>query len=156
MKGLKTILVILLVGLLLGSVAYILQTEALVQVWEARVRDADSYFQMVETVEHAQRYSKDLQDALRVMANENGLLCERDAKMVKVVAVYDEENQRLKAALKEAIEKLQDQQKELNEVYDEIGRLQYKIQCLEKALELIPTPADPDTDVSTDPLDNPC
>jgi len=85
--------------------------------------------------EHAEQVENDLLDVVKSLSHENTLLCERDAKTLKVVAEFEEENRRLKCSLSDAVKRLEDQQTEINSLIDQADDLRYKVEVLEKALD---------------------
>ena len=113
---------------------YVIRTEVFVHAWQDRVASVDFRQSEVNKLAVAQEYGRTAMSSCRMLAVENGLLCERDAKMTKYVAAMEEENTKLKASLAESVEHLQALIKDNNGLHDEVNQLGYKIQCLEQAL----------------------
>ena len=151
MKKFVAICFALLFAMTAASVYTAIDTEQRAYRWDQYTAGAQYTWEVVTEIRNAQDYNRECLSAVKSLAVENGLLSEREAKMVEVVNVYEEQNTLLKKSLQEAVSKLKEQQDELNKLYDEIGRLQYKIEVLERALDLVPTPADPDESTETDP-----
>jgi len=135
MRGLYGIIAILLIGICAASTYTACDTEIRAQRWERRVASATWAQGIIEDVQSSQKYSGRLLDALSVMASENGILCERDAASMKVIAEFEDENRRLKTALAESIDRLQSQETQINDLIDGNGTLRYKIQALEQTIE---------------------
>ena len=150
--ALRAFLMIVLCGLLIIGGYYIVSTEVHVFTWQRRVASIKYQEQKILDIRSAQEYSRHLFEAARMMAIENSLLCERDAKMTEFVAALGEENTRLKASVDESITRMESLLEENNELYREIGRLKFQVQCLEKALDFMPTSAEPE-DIKEDLLD---
>jgi hypothetical protein len=132
----------LVAGLLLGICGGLIydaaNIEYRVHMWDKRVRSAEQFEEQAKMVCYAQKYGEHCLDAVRSLALENGLLCEREAKTVLYVAGMEEENMRLKGSLAEAVARLQSQVEEINDLNDEVYRLEYKVAVLEAALEFGP------------------
>jgi hypothetical protein len=82
----------------------------------------------------ANRYSRSLMETVRMQAAENGILCERDIAHANQVAIFDEENRMLKASLADAVDRLEEQDEQINDLIDEAERLSYQVEVLEEAL----------------------
>jgi myo-inositol-1-phosphate synthase len=65
---------------------------------------------------------------------ENRLLCEREAKMLEVVAEFEVQSRALATSLSEAVEKLQSQEVIINELIDENTRYMIQVKQLENEL----------------------
>ena len=135
MKALTGFICFVLVGICVGTTYHAMDVESRAAKWQEYVESNQFIESMNNDILEANMYSQRLVEAVRMLANENGLLCEREARMVQIVAEFEEENRRLKAALNEAVDMLQEQQDEMNALYETIDRLQYKVKVLEKALE---------------------
>lgn len=135
MRSLMAFVCFLLIGICVGTSYIAIDTEARAVRWRQNAESTEYIQELNCQILQANDYSQRLMEAVRMLANENGILCERDAAMVKVVAEYEEENARLKASLKEAVTTMQSQQQELNALYEQVERLKYKVQVLEQALE---------------------
>jgi chromosome segregation ATPase len=135
MRSLMAFVCFLLIGVCVGTSYIAIDTETRAVRWKQNIESVEYIQDLNCQILQAHDYSERLLEAVRMLANENGILCERDAAMVKVVAEYEEENTRLKSSLKEAVTTMQSQQQELNALYEQVERLKYKVQVLEKALE---------------------
>jgi chromosome segregation ATPase len=91
---------------------------------------------------------------IEVLATENSLLCERDIASSKIVAEFEDENRRLLSVVSESIERLQEQEAEINALHDQNDSLNYKVRTLERALKVIEDVQNntDDTEVSPFPL----
>jgi hypothetical protein len=132
------LLVVLLCALTIGLSAQLVYQDQQSAVWTRRSTRADAIYKFNLQVRHAQDYSRPLVDAVRTLANENGLLCEREAKATQVLVEFEQENRNLKRSLAEACDRLDKQQTEINNLIDERDALMYKLRVLEKAIELLP------------------
>lgn len=126
-------IILLVICALLG--AYVADVESRASRWNEYIGSAQQLEEVNENLLASQVYSQRLMEAVRALSLENGLLCEREAKMVEVVSQYKEENRRLKQALTEAVNKMKEQRIKMNEMYEQIDRLHYKIEVLEQALD---------------------
>lgn len=135
MKSLLGFLCVILAGLLIGSVIYIGDTQVHVNRWKAEVQTAANYREMAREFLVMKDYTTRLVEAVRMQASENGILCEREAKMVQVVSEFEAENRRLKESLKEAVERLQEQEEQINDLMDTNERYSYQIHSLERQVE---------------------
>lgn len=135
MKSLLGFLCVILAGLLIGSVIYIGDTQVHVNRWKAEVQTAANYREMAREFLVMKDYTTRLVEAVRMQASENGILCEREAKMVQVVSEFEAENRRLKESLKEAVERLQEQEEQINDLMDSNERYSYQVRSLERQVE---------------------
>jgi uncharacterized coiled-coil DUF342 family protein len=147
MKGSLGLICILFTGLLIAMLAglfYIGDLELSLSRWRVELNYAQRPEQGPSEFSQMKKHSDDLLEAVQTLANENGLMCKRDAAMVKTVAEFEEENRNLKNALKEACHNLQEQEDRINTLIEENNRLSYKINALEAAMEVMrnkaPTP----------------
>ena len=146
MKTVRTLLVMFLLGFTISLTFQVAKSERYADVWRDRVASLEQREADIETIENAQEYGGRAVEAVRMLAVENGLLCERDAKLTLYVAAMEEENAKLKASVSESVERMQARLEENNELHQEINNLSYKIRCLEQALEAVEVkqPADVD------------
>jgi|GEM_PF-3064017 len=107
------------------------------KVWSDRVKASGQMQQYQRDSLKAIEFGHTCLAACRSLATENGLLCERDAKMTKYVAAMEEENARLKAVVAESVDRIEAELEQNNDLHDEISNLKYKIQCLEDALKAV-------------------
>lgn len=106
-------------------------------VWQERVESVEYVEDTTQDLLQAQEYSQSLLDIIAVLATENTLLCERDVASSKIVAEFEDENRRLLGVVSESIDRLQEQETEINALHDENDTLSYKIRALERALKVI-------------------
>jgi len=139
MRGLYGMICLLLVGLVAGMAIFIGDNEMHAARWNNRVEKIEYMETLNQDLLRSQEYSFMLMEATRMLANENGILCERDAKTVQQVAVFDEENRLLKSSLVEATGKIEEMLVDLNELIDENEALRYKNKVLEQSLEVLTT-----------------
>ena len=131
------LLCLLLLALVVTTACLSLQTEMHAERWTNRVTSLGEVEQLNRELLQAFQYTQCSLDATRMLANENGILCEREAKVTLVLAGLEEENLTLKNSLNEAVGKLELQLSQINVLMDINDRLRYKIDCLETALEAI-------------------
>ena len=141
MKVIRTyvgmLLLLLIVGASTAMFAQLAKTELYVKTWEDRVEAVEYQEQQVSATLMSQQYCQRLLEAIKMLAVENGLLCEREAKLTQYVAIMEEENTKLKAALSESVDRLETAITETENLYETIDNLKYRIQCLEKALNAV-------------------
>lgn len=157
MRTFARLLLTLMGCALVGASVYIaVDTETRAARWQQRVNSAESIEATNLMILRSQDYSNLLMESLRVMANENGLLCERDAKAMDVMLALEEANAKLKAALAEATNLMQGQLAENDRLMEELDRAYYRIMLLERTVDSLtpqPTPADDLDDIKDDLLD---
>jgi hypothetical protein len=108
-----------------------------VEKWNNRMESTEAIMERTKQTQQAQEYSQSLLSVIQDLAHENTLLCERDAKTLRVVAEFEEENRRLTQALDNSVEHLAAQQTEINDLIDQNYQLSYKVDVLERALYTI-------------------
>jgi predicted RNase H-like nuclease (RuvC/YqgF family) len=111
--------------------------------WHKRVASYNQVQELNREVRYANEYSQGLADAVRMLALENGILCERDKAATEVVVQYEEESRRLKMSLAEACKRLEEQVGQINDLTDEVEDLRWQVDTLEKALDKVKA-AEPD------------
>lgn len=134
MKSLLGFTCVVLIVICAVLTSFVLETERHAARWSERTESVEVAERYNNKLLESARYSEKLMESVQVLASENMMLCERDAKMAQVVSQYKEENRRLKQSLTEAVNRLRKQNTEMNELHEHIDRLMYKIQVLEKAL----------------------
>jgi hypothetical protein len=122
---------LLLVALNFGTWFCLANNEASVQRWQRRVATADAVIAWNEEIAFANEYAQNCYEAVRMLATENGLLCEREAATVKTIAAFEEESLKLKSSLDDAVDRLQKQEKTINDLIEENENLTWKIEVLE-------------------------
>lgn len=137
MRGLLGFVCLLLIGLCVGLTFLVADTETRADRWNERITALHRVEQLNRDLLLAQEYSSGCIEATRMLAIENGLLCEREAKMVQVVSEFETENRSLKNSLSEAVERLEDQVAQINKLMEENGRLNWRVETLEKALDAV-------------------
>lgn len=150
MKRFQLVIVTLLIGCVAGLAYRAVKIETEVARWRLNVKSAEALAAINERVLDAHIFSRDITEACRMLANENGILCEREVKMTKYVTAVEDENTRLKGALKEAVVKLEDQRDEINQLHNELEKAYSRMDVLERALGIRPHEAD---DVKNELLD---
>ena len=103
--------------------------------WQARVDLVQEMQGLNQDILKSQRYSNKLLEAVRMLASENGILCERERAVTGVVMSLEEENLRLSLSLDEAIQRLKEDDVRINELLDANERLQYQLETLERAFD---------------------
>jgi predicted site-specific integrase-resolvase len=111
--------------------------EVCAERWSKRVTSHNQVQELNRKVLYANEYSQGLAEAVRMLALENGLLCERDKAATEVVVQYEEESRRLKMSLAEACKRLEEQIVQINELTDEVEGLRWQVETLEKALDKV-------------------
>ena len=127
----------LLAALLAVMTAQLSCTDFQAAAWERRAESVDRLEDLNRDIVRSYNFSQLALEATRMLAVENGLLCEREAKLTQVVAGVEEENRSLKSSLDESVSRLQTQVEEINRLIDENTRLSWKVLCLESALEAV-------------------
>jgi len=148
MKKFQLVVILLLSAVVAGLAFDASNIEARVALWERRVQSAQYKDDINTKILDSNTYSRDCLSTARMLATENGILCEREQKLVAYIAEIEEKNARLKSSLKEAVESLESNLQEINRLSDELSKANFRLEALEAALKLIPTPAKPD-DVDT-------
>ena len=111
--------------------------EVCAERWHKRVASYNQVQELNRKVLYANEYSQGLAEAVRMLALENGILCERDKAATEVVMQYEEESRRLKMSLAEACKRLEEQTVQINELTDEIEDLRWQVGTLEKILDKV-------------------
>lgn len=140
MKGTTNFLCLLLIGLTAAMGYYSFQTEMHAQRWTKQASALQRVEILNATIAKSHDLNQDMHEAIRMLVAENGLLCERDAKMTQVVAEFEAENRALKNSLAEAVDNLEDQRNQINNLIRENNNLKWKVSTLEEAIERIPEP----------------
>jgi hypothetical protein len=105
--------------------------------WKTRMESTESVMERAKQTQQSQEYSQSLLEVIKELAHENTLLCERDAKTLRVVSEFEEENRRLTHSLDDAVAHLASQQTEIDTLIDQNYQLNYQVDVLERALYLI-------------------
>lgn len=137
MRGLLGFICLLLLGICAGLAHFTIQTETNAARWVARVNAIENVDRLNREVLQSLEYAQMALEATRSLALENGLLCEREAKVSAEYAVIEEENRALKASLTEAVQRLEAQVAQINELMRDNESMAFKIQTLERALKAI-------------------
>lgn len=74
-------------------------------------------------------------DVIDTLADENAILIEREAGMVRLVVATEEESRALKTALSESVAKMQAQEERINEVIDSNSIYMLQIRTLRTLLK---------------------
>jgi len=139
MRGLLGFICLLLIGLCVGLISIVGQTEMNAERWNRRVNAIEHVQELNRQVLQALDYSYISMEATKMLAVENGLLVERERKVVQAYSIIEEENRSLKNSLDEAVDRLEEQVEQINELIDENESLTWRVDTLERALELIET-----------------
>jgi hypothetical protein len=137
MKRFQLFVIVLLGGCVAGLAYNAASIEYRVRVWESRVRSAKALADINEGILGAASYSRELMEAVRMLANENGILCEREAKTVKYVASIEDESARLKESLKESVEAIQAQTEKIDDLTTELATANFRVRVLETAMKSV-------------------
>ena len=137
LKTSATLSIIMLLSVVAGGLYYIVDSEMMAERWEDKVKSVEYVENINSQILQANLYSSQLMEAVRMLAVENGLLCERDAKMAQVVAAFEEENRALKASLMESVDQMEDQIEEINDLVSDNETLKWKVRTLESALNKV-------------------
>lgn len=132
---LRSAFICFLIGFSVIVTIQMCKTEHYVRVWQNRVASLEQREADIGYIETAQDYGRLAVESCRMLALENGLLCEREAKMTSVVAALQEENTKLKGAIAESVENMQAMLDENNDLHREINRLNFHVEVLENSLE---------------------
>jgi len=119
--------------------------------WAERVSSYEEVRQLNRELYVSNQYSSHLVEGVRMLAVENGLLCERDIAAAKVVMQYEEENRRLKTSLGDACKRLEEQIDQINTLMDEVENLRWQIKVLEDAIARSNEEEPPATDETVSP-----
>lgn len=137
MKGMTGFICFSLIGICAGLAYEAANPHIQATMWERRVERLEKVEKLNNDLLYAQAYARDCFEAVRMLAVENGLLCEREAKMVQAMTIREEENRALKASLSEAVERLQEQTKQINELMEANSKLKWQVKTLEEALGVV-------------------
>jgi hypothetical protein len=130
-------------------------TEATVARWETRVQSVERLETTNLQIQQSQQYSQTLMYTVSELATQNSIMCDRELGIQLVVVGFEEENRRLTFSLSDSVERLESQQVEINELIDEHGRLRYKIEVLELALQAVAAAEEDECDVEKLDVDGP-
>ena len=111
--------------------------EVCAERWSKRVNSFQQVRALNQELLLAHEYSETLAEAVRMLALENGLLCERNKAATEVVMQYEEESRRLKMSLAEACKRLEEQIVQINDLTDEVEDLRWQVETLEKILDKV-------------------
>lgn len=137
MRGLTGFACLLLLGICAGLAHFTVQTEMHAARWAARASQLEHVEELNRDLLQAQEYSQLALEATKMLALENGLLCEREAKVAQAYSIIEAENRSLKASLAESVERLEDQIEQINSLIQENEQLTWRNQTLERALKAI-------------------
>jgi hypothetical protein len=135
MKKLLVFSVLALIGLNIGMAFNVANTEICAERWNDRVNAIEHVRGLNLEILKAHAYSESLIESVRMLALENGLLCERNKAAAEVAVQYEEESRRLKMSLAEACKRLEKQIQQINKLVDEVERLTWQVETLEKVLD---------------------
>ena len=105
--------------------------------WGNRVDSLRRVEDLNRKILYANEYSQGLAEAVRMLALENGILCERDKAATEVVVQYEEESRRLKMSLGDACKRLEEQNVQINELIDKVEELRWQVGVLENAFDKV-------------------
>ncbi len=105
--------------------------------WSKRVDSLRQVQELNRKVLYANEYSQGLAEAVRMLALENGILCERDKAATEVVVQYEEESRKLKMSLGDACKRLEEQLGQINKLIDEVEDLTWQVGVLEDAFDKV-------------------
>jgi hypothetical protein len=104
-------------------------------VWQERMESVEHVEDAAQDLLQAQEYSGSLLGVIEVLATENTILCERDIASSRIVAEFEDENRRLLSVVSESIERLQEQEAEINALHDENDSLSWQVRTLEVVIQ---------------------
>lgn len=142
MRNLLVFICFLLIGISATLAVFVYDTERHADRWNERITSLARVEQLNADVSRSQYYSGQLMEAAKSLALENGLLCERDAKMVQVVSEFEIENRALKESLAEAVGMLEEQSDQIDALLDENAELEYKNESLRNQVETLESAID--------------
>lgn len=137
MKGLLIFICVALLGCCIGLAHFTAQTEMHAARWTERMVALEHVESLNMDLVRAMEYSELSVDAVRMLAHENVIMCQRDAKMVEVVAVFEEENRALKNSLSEAVTRLEEQLEQINDLFGENDDLYWEIDTMQNTILLM-------------------
>ena len=137
MRGLLGFVCLLLVGMCAAMAHFTVQTEMHATRWSQRVNSLEHVEALNRDLLMAQEYSQLALEATKMLALENGLLCEREQKVSQAYGILEAENRALKASLAEAVGRLENQVEQINELIEENESLTWRCETLERALKAI-------------------
>ena len=129
------ILALIAMNVIMGSNIAIVEVCA--ERWSKRLNSVQQVQELNMEILRAHEYSENLVEAVRMLASENGLLCERNKAATEVVIQYEEESRRLKMSLGEACKRLKEQLELINELIDEVESLRWQVETLEDILNSV-------------------
>jgi len=136
-KTLYMACVVALIAMNIIMAVSVANTDVCAARWTARVNSFQQARELNQELLLAHEYSENLIESVRMLALENGILCERDKAATEVVVQYEEESRRLKMSLNEACKRLEEQTVQINELTDESERLGWQIEILENILDTV-------------------
>jgi len=131
MRGLLGFICLLLVGCVAGLALYVGDNE----VHYRRATQLQRIEALNLQVRAAQEYSQWTVEATKMLAVENGLLVEREQKLTLAYAMIEEENRALKRSLAEAVDTLEEQVEQINELIDSNESLSWQVEVLQSAID---------------------
>lgn len=136
-KTLYGFCVVALVAMNVVMAIGVANTEVCASRWADRVTSFQATRELNQELLLAHEYSENLIESVRMLALENGILCERDKAATEIVVQYEEDNRRLRMSLAEACKRLEEQVVQINELTDEVEGLRWQVKTLEKALDFM-------------------
>jgi regulator of replication initiation timing len=137
MKGLMGFVCLLLIGICTGMGYLTMQTEMHADRWNERVTSLEHVEALNMDLVRAMEYSDLSMATTATLAGEISTMCQRDAKMVEVVAAFEEENRALKNSLSESVNRLEDQLEQINDLFDENDNLYWEIGVMQDTVVLM-------------------
>jgi hypothetical protein len=144
MKRFQLFVILFLSAISVGLIYDTVNIEYRVFKWEEHLQTAEAINDINTKILDAHIYSKDVLNMAQLLVEENSALLEREAKTVQYVTQLEEENLKLKNSLKEAVVTIGDQITQLNDLHEELEKCYFKIDLMEKALELLTPVEDPE------------
>lgn len=133
MRGLLGFICLLLVGVIAGMALYVGDNE----IHYRRATQLQRIEELNLQVRAAQEYSQLAVEATRMLAVENGLLVEREQKITMAYTLIEEENRALKRSLAEAVDTLEEQVEQINELIESNESLSWQVEVLQKAMDAV-------------------
>lgn len=146
MKKVLGFCVLVLIAMNVVMCINVANTEVCADRWNDRVTSFQQVRELNMEILRAHEYSESLIESVRMLALENGLLCERNKAATEVVIQFEGENHRLKVSLSDACKRLEEQLEQINKLIDEVEALTWQVRAWEKLLDKVNSASDTSTE----------